>query len=155
VAANVDGSTQIVYSNQNWFTQYRGVSPEYFDIKRWVVEEGAPVTTHDVERGAHVCVIWRTGREQLFGAGDPAGKVIRVKDFPCKVIAVLGPKGLSVSGQDQDDTVILPYTTAMKRIKGSTWLDDILCSAVSQDAVKLAGRQAAAVLRDRHHLRAD
>jgi putative ABC transport system permease protein len=155
VAANVDGSTQIVYSNQNWFTQYRGVSPEYFDIKRWVIEEGAPFTADDVERVADVCVIGRTVREQLFGADDPVGKVIRVKDFPCKVIAVLGPKGLSVSGQDQDDTVILPYTTAMKRIKGSTWLDDILCSAVSQDAVKLAGRQAAALLRDRHHLRAD
>jgi putative ABC transport system permease protein len=155
VAANVDGSTQIVYANQNWFTQYRGVSPEYFDIKRWVIEEGAPFTADDVERVADVCVIGRTVREQLFGADDPVGKVIRVKDFPCKVIAVLGPKGLSVSGQDQDDTVILPYTTAMKRIKGSTWLDDILCSAVSQDAVKLAGRQAAALLRDRHHLRSD
>jgi putative ABC transport system permease protein len=155
VAANVDGSTQIVYGNQNWFTSYRGVSPEYFDIKRWVIEEGAPFTADDVERVADVCVIGRTVREQLFGADDPVGKVIRVKDFPCKIIAVLGPKGLSVSGQDQDDTVILPYSTAMKRIKGSTWLDDILCSAVSQDAVKLAGRQAAALLRDRHHLRAD
>jgi putative ABC transport system permease protein len=155
VAANVDGSTQIVYGNQNWFTSYRGVSPEYFDIKRWVIEEGAPFTPDDVDRVADVCVIGRTVREQLFGADDPVGKVIRVKDFPCKIIAVLGPKGLSVSGQDQDDTVILPYSTAMKRIKGSTWLDDILCSAVSQDAVKLAGRQAAALLRDRHHLRAD
>ncbi len=68
-------------------------------------------------------------------------------------MATLRPKGLSVSGQDQDDTVILPYTTAQKKIKGISWLDDILCSAVSPDAVKLAGQQAAALLRDRHHLR--
>ena len=154
-SANVDGSTQIVYGNQNWYTSYRGVSPEYFDIKRWVIQEGAAFTNDDVERVADVCAIGNTVRQQIFGAEDPVGKVIRVKDFPCKVIAVLAPKGQSSSGQDQDDTVILPYTTAMKRIKGSTWLDDILCSAVSQDVVKLAGQQAAALLRDRHHLRAD
>src|SRR5258708_23387031 len=155
VAANVDGSTQIIYGNQNWFTQYRGVSVEYFDIKRWVIDKGATFSQDDVDRAADVCVIGRTVREQLFGADDPVGQVIRVKNFPCKVIAVLRPKGLSVSGQDQDDTVILPYTTAMKKIKGSTWLDDILCSAVSQDGVKLAGSHTAALLRHRHHLRAD
>jgi putative ABC transport system permease protein len=68
-------------------------------------------------------------------------------------VATLHPKGLSLSGQDQDDTILLPYTTGQKKIKGITWLDDILCSAVSQDAVKLAGQEATAVLRDRHHLR--
>jgi putative ABC transport system permease protein len=68
-------------------------------------------------------------------------------------VATLHPKGQSLSGQDQDDTVILPYTTAQKKIKGITWLDDILCSAVSADAVKVAGQEATAVLRDRHHLR--
>ena len=110
-------------------------------------------TRDDVDRAADVCVIGRTVREQLFGASDPIGKIIRLKDLPCKVIAVLQPKGLSVSGQDQDDTVILPYTTAQKKIKGISWLDDILCSAVSPDAIKLAGQQAGALLRDRHHLR--
>jgi putative ABC transport system permease protein len=69
------------------------------------------------------------------------------------VVAVLHPKGLSLDGRDQDDTVILPYTIAQKKLKGITWLDDILCSAVSQDAVKVAGQEATAVLRDRHHLR--
>jgi putative ABC transport system permease protein len=76
-----------------------------------------------------------------------------VKNLPCKVVATMRPKGLSVSGQDQDDTVIMPYTTVMKKIKGNNWLDDILCSAVSPDVVKLAGQQAGALLRDRHHLR--
>jgi putative ABC transport system permease protein len=69
------------------------------------------------------------------------------------VIGVLHPKGLSMSGQDQDDNIILPYTTAQKKIKGNAWLDDILCSAVSQSSVKIAGQEAAAILRDRHHLR--
>ena len=69
------------------------------------------------------------------------------------MVATLHPKGLSLSGQDQDDTIILPYTTAQKKLKGITWLDDILCSAVSQGVVKMAGQEATAVLRDRHHLR--
>ncbi len=153
VSPNVDASTQIVYGNQNWFTSYRGVAPEYFEIKRWNIDQGAAFGQDDVDRAAAVCVIGRTIRDQLFGVEDPTGKVIRVKTMPCKVVATLKPKGLSVSGQDQDDTIILPYTTAQKKLKGVTWLDDILCSAVSQDVVKLAGQQARALLRDRHHLR--
>jgi putative ABC transport system permease protein len=153
VSPNVDGSTQVVYGNQNWFTTYRGVSPEYFDIKRWGIDEGAPFTQDDVDRAAAVCVIGRTVRNQLFGADEPIGQVIRLKSLPCKVVATLKPKGTSLSGQDQDDTILLPYTTAQKRLMGITWLDDILCSAVSQDVVKGAGQQARALLRDRHHLR--
>jgi len=98
-------------------------------------------------------VIGRTVREQLFGVENPVGKVMRVSNLPCKVVATLQPKGLSLSGQDQDDTIILPYSTAQKKLKGITWLDDILCSAVSQDVVKMAGQEATALLRDRHHLR--
>jgi putative ABC transport system permease protein len=131
------------------------VSPEYFDIKRWQLDQGAFFTQEDTERAADVCVIGRTVRDQLFGVEDPIGKVIRLKDLPCRVVATMQPKGLSVSGQDQDDTVILPYTTAMKKLKGINWLDDILCSAISPDAVKPAGLQVAALLRDRHHLRAE
>ena len=153
VSPNVDGSIQIIYANQNWYTGYRGVAPEYFDIKRWTLDQGAFFTADDVDRAADVCVIGHTVRDQLFGAKDPIGQVIRVRGLPCKVVATMKPKGLSVSGQDQDDTVILPYTTVMKKIKGNNWLDDILCSAVSPDVVKLAGQQAAALLRDRHHLR--
>jgi putative ABC transport system permease protein len=153
VSPNVDGPIQVIYANQNWFTRFRGVSPEYFDIKRWFVDKGAFFSQEDVERAAEVCVIGRTVREQLFGVEDPIGKVMRVTNVPCKIVATLLPKGLSVSGQDEDDVIVLPYTTAQKKIKGITWLDDILCSAVSQSAVKVAGQEAAAVLRDRHHLR--
>lgn len=153
VSPNVDGSTQVIYGNQNWYTGYRGVSPEYFDIKRWGIDAGAAFTQDDVDTAANVCAIGKTVRDQLFGVEDPVGKVIRIRDIPIKVVAVLQPKGLSTFGQDQDDTIILPYTTVMKKIKGVNWLDDILCSAVSQDMVKMAGQQAAALLRDRHHLR--
>jgi putative ABC transport system permease protein len=153
VSPNVDDPVQVIYGNQNWHTSYRGVSPEYFEIKRWYVDQGAVFSQDDVDRAADVCVVGRTVRDQLFGVEDPVGKVIRVSNLPCKVVATLIPKGLALSGQDQDDTIIIPYTTAQKKLKGITWLDDILCSAVSQSAVKMAGQEATAVLRDRHHLR--
>jgi putative ABC transport system permease protein len=153
VSPNVDAQTQVIYGNQNWFTSYRGIAPEYFDIKRWNVDQGAFFSQDDVDRAADVCVIGRTVRNQLFGPDDPIGKIVRVKGLPCKIVATLQPKGLALSGQDQDDTIMLPYTTAQKKLKGVIWIDDILASAVSPDVVKLAGQQAAAVLRDRHHLR--
>jgi putative ABC transport system permease protein len=152
-SANVDASAQVIYGNQNWFTRYRGVEPEYFEIKRWAVEQGAVFSRDDVDRAADVCVLGRTVRTQLFGVESPIGKVIRLGNLPCRVVATLRPKGLTLSGQDQDDTIILPYTTAQKKLKGVTWLDDILCSAVSQGVVKQAGQQAAALLRERHRLR--
>jgi putative ABC transport system permease protein len=153
VSPNVDDPVQVIYGNQNWHTSYRGVSPEYFEIKRWYVDQGAIFSQDDVDRAAEVCAIGRTVRDQLFSVEDPIGKVIRVNNLPCKVVATLHPKGLSLDGRDQDDTIIIPYTMAQKKLKGITWLDDILCSAVSQDAVKMAGQEATAVLRDRHHLR--
>jgi putative ABC transport system permease protein len=153
VSPQVDDSVQIVYGNQNWFTSYRGVTPEYFDIKRWPVDQGALFSSDDVEHSTEVCVLGRTVRDQLFGPEDPIGKVVRVKGMPCKVVATLQPKGAALSGQDQDDTFMLPYTVAQKRLRGIVWIDDIFASAVSPEVVKLAGSEAAAVLRDRHHLR--
>src|ERR1700732_1953182 len=94
VSPNVDDPVQIVYGNQNWFTSYRGVSPEYFDIKRWVVDQGAVFSQDDVDRAADVCVIGRTVRDQLFGLEDPIAKVIRLRSLPCRVVATLRPKGL-------------------------------------------------------------
>ena len=155
VSPNVDDPVQVIYGNQNWHTSYRGVSPEFFEIKRWYLDQGAIFSQDDVDRAADVCVLGRTVRDQLFGAEEPLGKVIRINNIPCKVVATLLPKGLSLSGQDQDDTVIIPFTTAQKKIKGIDWLDDILCSAISQDSVKVAGQEATAVLRDRHHLRVE
>src|SRR5262245_49752796 len=98
VSPNVDASVQIVYGNQNWYATFRGVSPEFFEIRRWIVDQGAIFSEDDVERATGVCVLGRTVRDQLFGVEDPIGKVIRVKDLPCKVIATLQPKGVSFSG---------------------------------------------------------
>src|SRR5947207_1522343 len=98
VSPNVDDPVQVVYGNQNWHTSYRGVSPEYFEIKRWVIDQGAAFSEDDVDRAADVCVIGRTVRGQLFGVEDPIGKVMRMNNIPCKVVATLMPKGLSLSG---------------------------------------------------------
>src|SRR5258708_13237106 len=97
VSPNVDASVQIIYGNQNWHTSYRGVSPEYFDIKRWFIDQGAAFSQDDVDRAADVCVLGRTVRDQLFGVEDPIGKVIRVTNLPCKVVATLHPKAQSLS----------------------------------------------------------
>ena len=131
----VDSRAQVVYGNQNWSTTYRGVSPEYFDIKRWRIASGSPFDSDAVDRASDVLVIGQTVKNVLFGDEDPLGKIIRMNNVPFTVIGTLYPKGMSGMGGDQDDTVILPYTTAQRKLKGITWLDDILCSAVSPDAV--------------------
>jgi putative ABC transport system permease protein len=119
VSPNVDDPVQVIYGNQNWHTSYRGGSPEYFDINRWFVDQGAIFSQDDVDRAADVCVIGRTVREQVFGMEDPVGKVMRINNIPCKVVATLQAKGLSLSGQDQDDTVILQTRQRRRRSKGS------------------------------------
>src|SRR6267154_3427697 len=120
VSPNVDGPIQVIYGNQNWFTRFRGVSPEYFDIKRWYVDQGAVFSQEDVDRAAEVCVIGRTVREQLFGVEDPVGKVMRVTNVPCKIVATLLPKGLSVSGQDEDDVIFFCAVVYGKTITSSS-----------------------------------
>ena len=155
IAPDVNGGAQVVYGNKNWYTNYRGDPLEYFSIKRWAVDEGVLYTQDDIDAAADVCVLGKTVQEQLFAREDPIGKIVRVKGLPCKVVATLRPKGISVYGTDQDDTIILPITTAQKKVMGVVWLNNIFASAVSPDVVKLAGRQATAILRDRHHLRAE
>ncbi len=138
----------------NWYTQYRGESPEYFDIKRWTFESGAPFNQDDVDRVSDVCILGHTLRDKLFAVDEePLGKTIRVKQLSCKVAGVLVAKGFSGFGQDQDDFVVLPYSTAMKKLAGKAWLDDILCSAITQDSSALATQQVVELLRDRHRIR--
>jgi putative ABC transport system permease protein len=155
VAPNVDGSLQVVAGARNWRTHYRGVSPEYFDVKHWEFAAGGPFTDRDVERVANVCVIGKTVREKLFGLADPLGRVIRMDSQLCTVTGLLAPKGQSATGQDQDDTVVMPWSTAQKKIRGRgfNWLDDILCSAVSRQAVQPAIAEVRELLRQRHHIR--
>jgi putative ABC transport system permease protein len=155
VAPNVDGNMQVVYGNQNWSTHYRGVSPEYFTIRKWPAYLGTLFTQQDVEHMTNVCLLGKTVVDTLFGADDPLGKIVRLQNAPFQVIGVMKPKGLSSNGMDQDDFVIIPYTTAMKKLKGIYWLDDIFASAVSADAIEPAITQVTALLRQRHHLRSD
>src|SRR5215470_5560751 len=153
---NVDGRIQAIYGNLNWGTQYRGVSPEYFEIRKWEVEQGAAFTQDDLEQNAAVCVLGQTVAANLFGEGeeDAIGKTVNIKGVPFKVIGVLRGRGFSATGQDQDDFIVMPLTTAQKRITGAEWLDDIYFSATSRTAIPEATRQIVGVLRERHHLRA-
>jgi putative ABC transport system permease protein len=155
MSPNVDGRVQVVYGTQNWNTTYRGVAPEYFDIRRWEIANGTIFTHDDVERDVPVCILGQTVAENLFPSESPVGKSIRVQAMPCRVIGVFKPKGASASGWDQDDFVAMPYTTAMKRIGGTNWLDDIFFSATSRDAIPIATKQAVGLLRERHHLHPD
>jgi len=154
VTPQVDTRIQVIYGNQNWGTTVRGVGPEYLALKGWQITRGGMYTEVDVERTNNVCVLGQTVAEQLFGAEDPVGETIRVKDQPCVVTGVLEVKGQSATGQDQDDTFLMPYTTVMKKIKGQVWLDDILMSATSAAVVDQAERDITALLRERHHIRA-
>jgi putative ABC transport system permease protein len=150
---NVDGHVQVVYGNLNWGTQYRGVSPDYFDIRKWEIERGAAFTQDDLEHNAAVCVLGQTPAANLFGDEDPVGKTINVNGVPFKVLGVLRGKGFSATGSDQDDFVVMPLTTAQKRITGQEWLDDIFFSAGSREGIPEATRQIIGVMRERHHLR--
>jgi putative ABC transport system permease protein len=155
MSPNVDGRVQVVYNTKNWNTTYRGVAPEYFDIRRWEVQSGTIFSHDDVEKDVPVCMLGQTVLENLFSNENPIGKSIRVNAMPCRVIGVFKPKGASASGSDQDDFVAMPYTTAMKRISGSYWLDDIFFSATSRAAIPIATKQAVGLLRERHRLHPD
>ena len=153
VTPNVDANAQLVYGNRNWATHYRGVTPDWFDIKKWDVMQGGIFSQEDVDKDQNVCVLGKTVADNLFVDEDPIGKVVIVKNIPCKIVGVLTPRGQSSFGQDQDDTMVMPYTTAMKKLMGQTWLDDIMCSAVTFDSIKLAGQQITELLRERHRIR--
>jgi putative ABC transport system permease protein len=154
VSENVDGSVQLVRGQRNWTTRYRGVSPEYASIKLWRVTEGAFFGPDQVLRTESVVVLGQTARQRVFGDEPAVGEVIRVSGFPFRVIGVLEAKGQS-NGRDEDDVVMIPWTAVERKLRGryGTWLDDILCSAVSMAAVDPAITRITALLRQRHGLR--
>jgi putative ABC transport system permease protein len=152
MSPNVDGHIQAVYEGQNWATQFRGVTPEFLQIRRWDLRLGGFFAQADVDAAAPVCVLGQTVVDNLFGSENPVGQTVRIQNVPCKVLGVLRAKGFSATGQDQDDFVVMPFTTAQKRITGTFWLDDIFCSAVSREAMPEATKQIVALLRERHHL---
>ncbi|HSE49017.1 MAG TPA: ABC transporter permease [Terriglobales bacterium] len=157
VAAAAPGtfsSSQVVFENDNWFTRINGTEPQYFDIRNWPAAEGTIFTQQDVAQAANVAIIGETVRKNLFGAVDPIGQTVRIKNLPFKVVGVLKPKGQSGGmGDDQDDIIFVPLTTLQKKITGETWLRFIMVSAVSRQASYSAQQQITELLRDRHRIR--
>ena len=146
---------QVIAGNQNWNTRIVGESPQYLQIRRWPLAEGEMFGDPHVQAAAKVCVIGRTVAQQLFPNEESLGKMIRVRSVPCQIIGVLQPKGLSPMGSDQDDIVIVPYTTELTRINRETWLDVVLVQAVSQPALPIVQQEITSLLMQRHHLKRD
>jgi putative ABC transport system permease protein len=155
VSPGVGSGVQVVYGNQNWGTRVTGASPDLLQIRHWPLQRGSAFSDHDVDTEADVCLIGHTVAQNLFGDANPIGQTIRISSLPFRVIGQLIPKGLNPYGQDQDDTMILPYTTVMKKLSGIYWLQSITVSAVSSDDMDAAQQQVASLLRQRHHLRTD
>jgi putative ABC transport system permease protein len=151
----IDGTLHAVYGDRNWTTRFRGGTPEYLSIKKWTVAQGAAFTQADVEQSASKVLIGRTVREQLFGVEDPLGRVFRASGQLFEVIGELGAKGQSADGRDQDDWILLPYTTAHTKLRGRgpLWVDDVLCSATSAGDVNAAIDRIIPLMRQRHHIR--
>jgi putative ABC transport system permease protein len=157
VTPNIDGTAVVIGDTRNWTTHWRGVSPEYFSIKRWTFASGGPFSQDEVDSAENECVLGETVRQQLFGDRDPVGERLRIGSQSFLVVGLLAPKGQSANGSDQDDSLILPYTTAEKKIRGNgqVWLDDVLCSARTPQDVKIAAGAIQALLRQRHRLLAE
>ena len=146
---------QVIYGNQNWNTSVQGESPEYLQIRQWALTEGEVFNDQQVRQAAKVCVIGQTIVKELFPNGDALGKTIRIRNVPCQIIGILQPKGLSPMGGDQDDVILVPYTTELKRINREDWLDTILVQAVSQAALPIVQQEITSLLVQRHHLKQD
>jgi len=153
VSEEVVSTTQVAAGNQNWFTRIYGESADYFDIRQWPLADGAPFTPQDVRSANKVCVIGRTTATQIYGNEYPVGQILRVKEVPFTITGVLTPKGLSPQGVDQDDIVIMPYTSAMKRVIGGTNLRNINVQIGDARQVEAAQQQIIALLRQRHNIR--
>jgi putative ABC transport system permease protein len=154
VSEEIRAATQVAAGNQNWLTQVLGESADYLDIRQWQLADGASFTPQDVRSANKVCVIGRTTATQVFGNDDPVGQVLRVKNVPFVVTGVLTPKGLSALGSDQDDVVIMPYTSAMKRVIGGTTLRNINVQVGDARQLPAAQQQIISLLRQRHNIRA-
>jgi putative ABC transport system permease protein len=152
VSPQVRTSAQIVAGELNWGTSINGVSTDFPNIRVWNVAQGDFFTDADVKSATKVAVLGATVAENLFPSGDAVGQIIRIKNVPFKVVGVLERKGGNMMGQDQDDTVLAPYTTIMKRLSGKTKIDMLYVSARSADSVQAAQTEIDSILRQRHRI---
>ncbi len=146
---------QVVAGNLNWGTLVQGVAPEFQLIRDWEVVEGRFLHEGDIDSAAKVAVIGQTVARRLFGNDDPLDAVIRIRSIPFRVVGVLGAKGQSGQGTDQDDTIMIPYTTMQKRLMRITWVHSIVVKAVSAERVDEAEEQITLLLRQRHRIGPD
>lgn len=156
VSPEVTSAGQVIYGNNNTNSTIYGESPEYLDIKQWAIEQGDCFTEEDVKKAAKVAVVGRTIVTELFGEGaDPIGKTIRFKSIPMRIIGVLKAKGYNSWGMDQDNVIIAPYTTVMKRIAAQTYFSSIVCSAITENLSDAAIEELTQILRENHKLKGD
>ena len=156
VSPEVTSSGQVIFGNNNTTTTIYGEAPEYLDIRLWTIEEGECFNEEDINKAAKKVIIGHTVVTELFGDGvDPIGKTIRFKNIPMTVIGVLKSKGYNSWGMDQDNVMIAPYTTVMKRIAAQTWFSSIICSAVTEEMSDAAIEELTQILRDNHKLKGD
>lgn len=155
ISPSVNSSGQFINGNNNTPSTIYGISPDYMQIRQQKVKDGEMFTDEDVRSSAKVCVIGKTVADNLFTNGeDPVGKVIRFNKIPFRVVGVLESKGYNSFGMDQDDVVLAPYTTVMKRILSVTYLQGINASAVTEDMTDLAIEDITSILRENHKLKA-
>ncbi len=155
VAPIMNGVAQVVYGNMNWSTGVIGTTPSILEVRDWPLFSGRSFTEQDVRSAAKVCLLGQTVVDNLFGAADPVGQIVRIKKLPFTVVGVLDRKGQSQHGQDQDDTIFIPVTTAQKKIFGTAFpgmVRTIMVKARSTEDLDAAERQITALLRQRHRI---
>jgi putative ABC transport system permease protein len=153
----VRGGVQVVYGNNNWATNAQGVTPDYMAVRDYTMLSGQFFTTQDVDAAAKVAVLGETVAENLFGDSDPTGQVVIIKNVPFTVAGVLTPKGQSPTGQDQDDVILLPISTAMQKVLGANRANaqavgSLTVQAISPQAMDQAIQEMEALLRERHRI---
>jgi putative ABC transport system permease protein len=153
VSPSASTSAQVVFGNQNWSTRIEGYNESLPELRNWSLASGTFFTDAHVKAASRVAVIGQTIVDQLFGGSDPVGQTIRIKNLPFQVLGVLSKKGQTAWGQDQDDTVIVPYTAVMKKFqRGVMWVQNGTVAAVSAKATYVAQQQITQLLRQRHRL---
>ena len=149
VSCEVRDRNQVLANGLNWNTQVQGESPDYLSVRAWGLSSGAMFTDSDVRSAGKVCIIGKTVATELFGGSDPVGQTLRIRDIPFKIMGVLQPKGVNFFGQDQDDTVVIPYTSAMRRVSGRDFLSAILIQADKAEHMERVQQEVTAVLQQR------
>ena len=155
VSPNVNSSGQLIAGNNNYPSSVSGVGLDYLEIRQLTVEQGEMFTEQDIQTSAKVCVIGKTIVDNLFPGRDPIGQTIRFNQVPFRVVGVLKSKGYNSMGMDQDDIVLAPYSTVMKRLLAQTYLESIYASALSEDMTDYATEEISEILRRNHKLKAE